>query len=114
MSTVLTGEITIHKSDGVTRDAEATAENTSGSLSVWDEIPFGFVKIVYPDGSSTPLLIDERTSQIIEPDIVVKDDKWERVQRKGKYWKRSSTSAVIERAKERDDVDEEQVKDAIN
>lgn len=114
MSTVLTGKVTIHKSDGVTRDAEATAENPSGSLSVWDEIPFDFVKIVYPDGSSTPLLVDKRTSRIIEPDIVVKADKWERVQREGNYWKRSSTTAVINKAKERDDVDEEQIKDVIN
>lgn len=113
MPTAITGEVKIHKADGVTRQADAVVENLSGSLSVWDDLPQNFIKMEYPEGSSDPVLLDKRDSNIIEPDILVKPDKWERVERQGHHWKRSSTSSIISRAKRRDGVDEEQIKDTM-
>lgn len=113
MTMIMTGELKIHKADGVTRTADAVVENTTGSLMVWDDIASGFIKVDYPGGSASPVIVDKRDSDLIEPDIIVKPDKWERVEREKHSWKQSSAKALVERAERRDDVDEEEVKKGL-
>jgi hypothetical protein len=84
----LTGNIKIHKSDGVTRQAKCVIVLDNGELAVWDK-------------------------QKGEPDILVSEDKWERVEREGHSWRQSSYSNVMEEAKERDDVNEDLLEDNL-
>lgn len=79
-------QVVIHKSDGVTRRANKVEILSHGSLAVWDS---------------------EDTD--MGPDILVQGDKWERVERKGHNWRQSSAAAIMQEAKERDDVDEDEV-----
>lgn len=105
----LTDEIKVHKTDGVTRQCQAAKVLGDGSLAVWDNVPddeYGFA-IVSPGTGFQ--LVDRRTDEIIEPDIVVGSDKWERVERDGHSWKQTSPAALKERAKRRDDVDEDEL-----
>lgn len=81
----LTGSIKIHKSDGITRPARQVEILDNGCLAVWD---------------------DDKTK---EPDIVVQDDKWERVEREDSSWRHTSPQAIMKEAEERDDVDEDKV-----
>jgi len=114
MSTIITGEVTIHKADGVTRDADAVLITSSNSLMLWDDIAESFVQAKFPDGGTDPILVDNRDSNIIEPDIIVKPGKWERIERDGHHWKRSTTNSIISRAEQRDDVDADKVKDFMS
>lgn len=114
MSTIITGEVTIHKADGVTRGADAVLVTTSNSLMVWDDVAESFVQAKFPDGGTDPILVDNRDNNIIEPDIIVKPGKWERIERDGHHWKRSTTQSLIERAEKRDDVDADKIKDSMS
>jgi len=84
----ITGEIKVHKSDNLTRAASKVEVMGDGSLAVWD-------------GNTT------------EPDIIVRPEHWERIEREGHYWRQASPEAIMDRAKERDDVDENEVADQI-
>lgn len=114
MSTIITGEVIIHKADGVTRGADAILVTSSNSLMVWDDIAESFVQAKFPDGGTEPILVDNRDNNIIQPDIIVKPDKWERIERDGHHWKRSTTKSIFSRAEERDDVDADEVKDFMS
>jgi len=81
----ITGSVKIHKSDGVTREALGVKVMDNGSLAVWDKKTSG------------------------EPDILVSEDKWERVERDGHSWRQTSSQAILEEARERDDVDADDV-----
>lgn len=106
---ILTGDIEIHKSDGVTRQASAVKITADSCLSLWDSIPDEDCKFAYIGESSRIHLVDEITQEVIEPDVVVKESKWERVERDGHSWKNTTPSALRERAKRRDDVDEDEI-----
>jgi hypothetical protein len=79
-------EVVIHKSDGVTRRADKVQILSHGSLAVWDS---------HGDNE--------------DPDILVQGDKWERVEREGHSWRQTTSKAVMEEARKRDDVDEDEV-----
>jgi hypothetical protein len=79
-------EVVIHKSDGVTRRADKVKLLSHGSLAVWDS-----------------------HGECEGPDILVQGDKWERVEREGHNWRQTSSKAIMEEARKRDDVDEEEV-----
>jgi len=81
----LTGSIKIHKSDGVTRPAR---------------------KVVVMDNACLAICDNEDCE---EPDIVVPEDKWERVERDNTSWRQTSPEAIMREARERDDVDEDEV-----
>lgn len=83
----MTGNLEIHKSDGRTKSASAVAFSEPNFVAVW--------------GNSEDPFTNE-----VEPDIVVRKDKVERVEREGKSWKLKSLS---QRARERDDVDEDEI-----
>lgn len=105
----ITGEVEVHKADGVTRQAEAAKILDNGAIAVWDETPddeYGFAVVSPGTGFQ---LIDERTEEIIEPDLVAQHDMWQRVEREGHSWKHTSPAALKERAKRRDDVDEDEI-----
>lgn len=109
----LTGDITVHKSDNRTRSCDGVKVLNNGGLAVWDEIEvneFSFGASIPGEGFH---LIDDRTKEVIEPDIVVGEEKWERIERDECSWKKHSTSNIMQRAKERDDVDEEKVKEQL-
>lgn len=105
----ITGEIKVHKNDGVTRHCKAAKVFGDGSLAVWDEAPddeFGFA-VVSPNTGFQ--LVDKRTEEIIEPDIMVQSNRWERIEREDHSWKQTSSAALRKRAERRDDVDEDQI-----
>jgi len=85
----ISGDVKVHKSDGVTRAVIAAKVLDDGSLAVWD------------------------SDKDKEPDIIVTPDKWERVERDGHNWRQTSTKAIMEQARERDDVDEDKVAEVI-
>lgn len=114
MSMLMTGDLKIHKTDGKTRAADGVLETPRGSLLVWDELEKDFTNISYPGNSPTPVIIDQRDNSAIEPDILVDPDKWDRVERDKHSWKNSTAKGIMERAKRRDDVDEEEVEDFVN
>ena len=105
---ILTGDLKIHKSDAGTRPAKAALVIGSGSLMVWDDVPLDRISIEYPGSSPTPIIKDIETGHIIEPDIVVDSTKWQRVEREGHSWMYASTNDLMQEAKERDDVDEDE------
>ena len=82
----ISGELKVHKSDGVTKSVSRAKVLNNGELAVWE---------YENDG---------------EPDIIVSADMWERIERKGANW-RSNMNSLIERAKQRDDVDVDDIKD---
>lgn len=84
---LITGELKVHKSDGVTREATRAEVLPDGSLAVWD------------------------ANEGLEkgPDIIVRPDLWERIEREGHNWKHTSSAALEQRAKRRDDVDEDDI-----
>lgn len=89
----MTGNLKVHKKVE-TRRASAVEVLPNGELAVWDSIP------------------DSQISYAVqqdEPDIIVDEDEWQRVEREGHNWKRTSPEAIKQRAKERDDVDEDEV-----
>lgn len=83
------GNIKIHKADGITKSVVRAKVIQDGCLAVWDEAIDG------------------------DPDIIVQSDKWERIEREGHSWRRSHSSNIIEEAKERDDVDVDQVREML-
>jgi len=95
----ITGELKVHKSDGVTRPARRAEVMKNGALAVWDEPR-----------------VDANKMELIkwgEPDIIVSEEKWERIEREGHSWRHTSTKAVMEQARKRDDVDEDEVADML-
>jgi len=90
ISSTYSTEVAIHKSDGVTKHAAKVKIMDNGCLAVWDTL---------------------ETQE--EPDIVVKEDKWERVEREGHSWRQTSTESVMEEARRRDDVDEDKVAEQL-
>jgi len=107
----MTGEIQIHKSDAVTRSAKAIRVYNDGTLAVWDTVPndkYGFASIAH----GVPIkLVDMRTEEIIEPDVIVGSDKWERIERNNHSWKNTTINSMMQEAEKREDVDEDEVKD---
>lgn len=92
--TEMRGNLKIHKSDGITRSADKVKILPDGAIAVWDNIDTtGFVES--------------------GPDVIASSDKWERVEREDHSWRRSSTSNIIQEAKDRDDVDADDVTDII-
>lgn len=83
-------EVVIHKSDGVTRRAHKVKILSHGALAVWDS---------HGEGGGA--------------DILVQGDKWERVEREGHNWRQTSSKAIMEEARKRDDVDEEDIADIL-
>jgi len=96
----ITGDLKIHKSDGVTRPAKSALVLEDGSLAVWDSIKKD------SDGNNLPSAYDN-------PDIIVESEKWHRIEREGHHWKHKSPQALKERAKNRDDVDEDDLPDSL-
>lgn len=82
----ISGNVKVHKSDGMTKAVSKAEVLSNGSLAIW-----GTENI---DG---------------EPDIIVSEDMWERVEREDHSWRRSAKHSYIQEAKERDDIDEEKV-----
>lgn len=87
--TSMTGELKIHKSDGVTRVASKAEVLDDGSLAVWDD----------KDND--------------EPDIIVTSDYWQRIEKEGHSWRRSNYKQIMEEAKNRDDVDEDELSNIL-
>jgi len=85
--------VVIHKSDGVTRRAQKVQVLDNNALAVWDT--------------------EEASVDIDEPDVIVKGDKWERIEKEEHSWRQSSASRIMQEARERDDVDEEFVSDVL-
>lgn len=88
----ISGELKIHKSDGVTKAARKAKVLDNGELAVWE-----------------PNIDDLPNQHDGDPDIIVSADMWERVEREGSSWRDNITS-LVEQAKERDDVDVEDIK----
>jgi len=111
---MLSGDLKIHKTDVQTRPAAAVSETSTGSLRVWDSLPYswewkemgGEAVVVKVSGAGS-------TERIIEPDIIAKPDTWERVERDGHGWKLTDPQTLHELAKRRDDVDEDELPDNI-
>ena len=87
--TEITGQIKVHKTDNQVRNVYKAKILDSGGLAVWD-------------GEDSD-----------EPDIIVSADMWRRVERDGHSWLRSGHNAILEEAKERDDVNEELIKNHL-
>jgi len=87
------GKVVIHKSDGVTRRAEKVQVLDNNALAVWDS--------------------EDDSEGVDEPDIVVKADKWERIEKEEYSWRQSSASRIMQEARERDDVNEEFISDML-
>lgn len=95
----ITGELKVHKSDGVTRPVRKARVMKNGALAVWDEPR-----------------VDANKLELIkwgEPDIIVSEEKWERIERDGHHWRHTSSRAVMEEARKRDDVDEDEVAEML-
>lgn len=109
----ITGDVKVHKSDGVTRSAEAMKVDDGGQLAVYDDVPsdeFGFASIS-PSGDYQ--LVDKRTGEVIEPDIIVGPDMYDRIERKMHSWNHTSPKAIKQRAEREDGVDVEDIKDQL-
>jgi len=109
----MTGDLTVHKADGVTRDAKAAKQDGQGNLAVWDKLPEDEYRFAVVAQGADFQLVDMRTDKIIEPDIMVQEDKWERVERDGHLWKQTFSQALKAKAKKRDDVDSDAVEDQL-
>lgn len=99
----ISGEIEVHKTDGVTRQCSAALILDDGSIAVWDILGTDDYRLI------DEALVDHETGEVIEPDVIATADEWRRVEREGHSWKQTSTGALMERAKRRDDVDEEDI-----
>lgn len=82
----ISGQLKVHKSDGVTKDVSRAKILNNGELAVWEYDSDG------------------------EPDIIVSASMWKRIERNGANW-RTNMKSVIKQAEERDDVDVDQIKD---
>lgn len=104
------GDVVVHQSRGVTRDCEAALVDDNGILSIWDVLPSDW-KWIDAHGKTFPY--DHNEEGVIEPDLIVSSDKWEYIEVDNHRWKMNTRESIIERAKERDDVDEDDIKDAL-
>lgn len=87
--TEITGTVKVHKSDNQVRNARKAKVMGDGSLAVWD---------------------DNINS---EPDIIVSQDMWRRVERDDHSWLGGGHTNIMKEAKERDDVNEEMIRDHL-
>lgn len=108
---MLSGDITVHKKV-VQRPCKAVLESESGSLSVWDSLPEEWEWATIGNKMTLAEIKDDGTRVPTEPDVIASPGEWVRVEREGHYWDNTSADAVMEKARERDDVDEEDI-DAI-
>jgi len=105
---MMIGDIVVH-GRVEQRKCKAARETQSGSIEIWDTVPH---KSEWANIGNKIVLaeFDEYGSKnIIEPDVVASADEWTRIERKGHSFKHTSPQAIRERAKERDDVDEDNV-----
>lgn len=105
----IAGDLEVHKTDGVTRSCAAAAVNPDGSLAVWDSLPDGEWKWDTVGSSSIIGIKDVDNEKFYSADLIASSDRWDRVESEGSSWMHTSASAIIERAEERDDVDEDEI-----
>jgi len=106
---MLSGDLKIHKTDVQTRPAAAVSETSTGSLRVWDTLPNTWE---WKEMGGEAVIVDT-SGRLLEPDIIAKSDTWERVERDGHGWKLTDPQTLHELAKQRDDVDEDELPDSI-
>lgn len=104
----ISGEIKIHKKIQ-TRVAAAVSLTENGDLLVWDYLPDDWS---WKDNMVSVYVGDEyvdKNWEEVEPDIIASNEEWTRIERKNHHWESTSPQALRDRAKRRDDVDEDEI-----
>jgi len=108
---LLTGNLEVHKATGIVRPCDAVFKGEDGSLAVFDNIQETDKTVKFDSRLGT--FVDSKGHTTVEPSIIVGSDKWERVEREESYWNHTSTKAIKQKAKKRDDVSTEDIPDNL-
>lgn len=102
----MTGSLKIHKTNARTRQCEAVIRLDDGGLAVYDTLP--------PVGwEYSDKMLWTEDGNPITPHIIVQPDKYDRVETEDSTWNTHSPQALRERAKSRDDVNEDDIPEEI-